>query len=178
MANLVALKFESGIRTVDDLKKGHKKGQAEYPDLNQVSDVARKGLDWSAYLDVYGIGMQYDKTCGHKEHTVESPIGKQCCVIAVEQDFASEALALFPDRFIQLTPAEFESFYNTKAHAHEPDEHVDKDAIEAIEAKERLGLAVPEKIDAINPKSTTRGIRENKEKTWARKKACCGHEII
>ncbi len=178
MADLIALKFQSGIRTSNDLGKGHKKGHAEYPDFNQLSSTVRKGMDWCEYIDAYGIGMQYDKTCGHKEHTVESPRGEQGCVIAVEQDFATEALALFPSRLTQLTPLEFETFYNGKAHAHEPTEHVDQDVIDAIEAKERLGLAVPEKIEAIDSKTDARGIRDNKNKTWAKKKLTNGHAVI
>lgn len=178
MADLIALKFQSRIRTVDDPGKGHKKGHAEYPDFNQLSNTVRKGMDWCEYIDTYGIGMQYDKTCGHQEHTAESPRGEQCCVVAVEADFAAEALAMFPDRLTQLTPVEFEDFYNNKAHAHEQTEIIDKDIIDAIEAKERLGLAVPEKADAIDPKTEARGIRENKNKTWAKKKICCGHNII
>jgi hypothetical protein len=178
MADLIALKFDSGIRTKDDAGKGHKKGHAEYPDLNQLSAASRRGMDWCEYIDAYGIGIQYDKACGHKEHSVESPHGQQCCVIAVEQAFATEAMALFPSRFTQLTPAEFEDFYDNKAHAHEQDEHIDKDVLDAIESKERLNLAVPEKARAIDVTDDARGIRLNKNKTWARKKESCGHRVI
>jgi hypothetical protein len=178
MSDLIALKFDSGIRTSDDKSKGHKKGHAEYPDFNQLSSAVRKGMDWCEYIDAYGIGMHYDKACGHKEHTVESPRGFQCCVIAVEQDFATEALSLFPSRLTQLTLAEFEDFYDNKAHAHEPDENIDKDILDAIESKERLNLAVPEKAKAIDVTDDARGIRLNKNKTWARKKESCGHNVI
>jgi hypothetical protein len=178
MADLIALKFSSGIRTVEDLGKGHKKGHAEYPDLNQLSSTVRRGMDWCEYIDAYGLGIQYDKDCGHKEHSVESPRGQQCCVIVVEPAFAAEAMVMFPSRFTQLTPAEFEDFYDNKAHAHEPDEHVDTDVLDAIESKERLGLDVPEKANAIDRTHKSRGIRENKNKTWARKQVNCGHTVV
>lgn len=174
--DLVALKFSSGIHEVDG--KDTKAGHASYPDFNQVSSATRKGMDWCRYIDTYGIGMQYDKTCGHKNESADSPYGHQCCVIAVPQDFATEALTLFPGELKQLTPAEFEAFYNDKAHAHEPAEHIDIDVLDAIAQKEKLGLAVPEKAAAIDVTKETRGIRKNHEKLWADKKVKAGVNIV
>ncbi len=173
--DLVALKFNVGLHTVET--ENHKIGRAKYPDFNQVSFVIRKGMDWSVYIDAFGIGMQYDKVCGHKEEG-DTLFGQQCCVIAVPQDFATEALALFPGDLTQLTPVEFEAFYNDKAHAHEPVEHVDEDVLKAIKAKEDLAIAVPEKADALNPNTETRGIRKNHRKTWSDFKIKAGVNIV
>lgn len=176
MANLIALKFQVGLHTVDT--KDHKAGHAKYPDFNQVSLANRNGMDWCNFIDSRGIGMQADKTSGHRELSFDSPLGEQTCVIAVPQAFATEALALFPDTLAQLTPAEFETFYNDKAHKHEPIETVDTDVLNAIKLKEDLGLAVPEKTNAIDPKNDAPGIVENKRKTWAKNKLLAGHEIV
>lgn len=174
--DLVALKFHAGLHTEDDIARGHKVGQAKYPDFNQINASIRKGMDWCTYIDAFGISMQYDKTCGHKEHSVDSPFGQQCCVIAVPQDFATEALKM--PGITKLTPAEFEAFYDGKAHAHEDAEIVDTDVLQAIKAKEDLGLAVPEKTDAVNPDHPARGIRKNTEKKWADKKLKIGVNIV
>lgn len=175
--SLVALRFNAGLHTSDDNAKGHKIGHAKYPDFNQVNLATRKGMDWSHYIDSFGIGMQYDKGCGHKEDG-DTPYGEQCCVIAVPQDFATEALSLFPGELTQLTPAEFETFYNKKAHAHENTEHVDRDVLDAIKAKEDIGLSVPEKANATNPNHLNRGIRKNYNKIWTDFKVKAGVEIV
>ena len=123
--------------------------------------------------------MQYDKSCGHKAGiAVGSPFGEQCCVIAVPADFADEALALFPLELTELTPEQFELFYNDKAHAHEPAEHVDTDVLDAIAQKEALGLAVPEKADAIDVTSDARGVRKNHDKLWVDKKVKVGVTVL
>lgn len=177
MADLIALRFNVGLHTKRNKDKGREIGHAKYPDFNQVDLDIRKGMDWSHYIDSFGIGMQYDKACGHKEEG-DTPFGQQCCVIAVSEDFADAALALFPDDLTELTSAEFEDFYNNKAHAHEPTEHVDKDVLGAIEQKEKLGLEVPEKADAINVDSEARGIRKNHNKTWTDKGIKTGMNVI
>lgn len=173
--DLVALRFHAGIHTVD--KGSNKIGHAKYPDFNRVSSASRNGMDWCSYIDAFGIGMQYDKACGHREEG-DSPFGQQLCVIAVPADFANEALSLFPTELTELTPAELEAFYNDKAHAHESAEHVDKDVLDAITQKEALGLAVPEKADAIDASTESRGIRKNHDKLWVDKKAKSGVNVL
>ncbi len=175
--DLVALRFNAGLHTEDNVAKGWKVGHAKYPDFNQIGLATRKGMDGSQYIDAFGIGMQYDKACGHKEEG-DTPFGQQCCVIAVPQDFATEALALFPGELTQLLPAEFESFYNDKAHAHESAEHIDKDVLDAIKAKEDIGLTVPEKTNALNPNHPNRGIRKNYNKAWVDFKVKAGVNIV
>lgn len=175
--NLVALRFNAGLHTVENKEKGWQVGHAKYPDFNQITSSARNGMDWCVYIDKFGIAMQYDKSCGHKE-VGDTSYGEQCCVIAVPQAFATEALALFPDDITKLTPLEFEDFYNNKAHAHESIEHIDNDVLEAIAQKEKLALPVPEKADALNPDNPARGIRKNKDKMFVDFKAVSGIEIV
>jgi hypothetical protein len=173
--DLVALKFNAGIHTVDTAN--HKMGHAKYPDFNKVPSAIRKGMDWCSYIDTFGIGMQYDKCCGHKE-AGETPFGEQSCVIAVPADFADAAMVALPGELTELTVKEFETFYDTKAHAHESLETIDKEVIDAIAQKESLGLPVPEKADAVDVKSNARGIRKNHNKFWVDKKVKAGVVVL
>ncbi len=175
--NLVALKFCAGLHMTEDKVKGHKIGHAKYPDFNRVDLAVRKGMDWCIYIDAFGTGMQYDKNCGHKEEG-DTKFGEQCCVIAVPEEFADAAMAVLPGELTELTDVEFEDFYDNKAHAHESAEIVDKDALGAIIQKEKLGLEVPEKADAVDITTEARGIRKNHNKKWADKKVRCGCTII
>lgn len=176
MRTLVPLKIIVGLHEFDD-GLGHKAGHAKYPNFNLIASSIRKGMDWSKYIDKYGIGLHYDKTSGHKEESVDSPQGQQLACMCVPSDFATEAVALFPDEVSIIPEADFETFYNDRAHAHEPDEHVDAEVLQAIEAKEGVGAAVPEKEAAIDPLNDARGIRKNTNKTWADFKVKAGVAI-
>ncbi len=165
--DLVALKLIVGTDPVT--------GHAEYPNFNLVSTTIRKGMDWSKYLDVFGGGMHYDKTCGHKDESVESPYGEQVCCMCVPQDFATEALNLFPAKVSELTPVEFEVFYDEKAHAHEPDETINDNALNGLNAQRTLKVAVGEDVTALDVRIrkaldpndiTEAGVKKNVKKTW------------
>jgi hypothetical protein len=166
--NLVPLKLNVGIDPIT--------GYALYPNFNLVSDSTRKGMDWSKYLDVHGGGMHYDKTSGHKEDSVESPFGQQICCMCVPQDFATEALSLFPDKVSAITPAEFETFHDVKAHAHEPDEKIDSEVLNGLNIQRSLKIAVSQDTAAIDIKIskaldpddlTEPGVSKNTRKNWA-----------
>ncbi len=166
--DLVALKLDVGTDPTT--------GYADYPNFNLISSQARKGMDWSKYLDAHGGGMHYDKTCGHKEIAIDSPYGHQCCCMCVPQDFATEALSLFPDKVVAITPAEFETFHDVKAHAHEPDENVDTDTLNGLSAQRSLKVAVGQDVTALDAQivkaldpadETEPGVKVNKKKKWA-----------
>lgn len=165
---LVALRIDVGLNGTT--------GHAEYPNFNKVSTATRKGMDWSKYLDVHGSGMHYDKTCGHQDETAESPHGHQCCHICVPADFAAEALILFPKTVHECTDAEFEAFYNNKAHAHEPDEVVNTDALNGLAVQRSLMVAVGQDVTALDARiakaldpadDSEAGVKVNKNRTWA-----------
>lgn len=176
MRTLVPLKVKIGLHDRDD-GNGHKAGHAKYPNFNLIASSIRKGMDWSQYIDTFGIGLHYDKTCGHKEESVDSPQGEQMACMCVPSDFADAAVAAFPGEVSIIPEAELETFYNDKAHAHEPEELVDSDVLQAIAAKEAVGAEVPEKTDALNPLSDARGIRKNTNKKWADFKTKAGVSI-
>jgi hypothetical protein len=172
MRELVGLKIDVG----QDALTGH----AKYPNFNKITDATRKGMDWSKYIDVHGSGMHYDKTCGHQDDG-DTPYSHQCCCICVPADFAAEALALFPDVVSPCSDAEFETFHDTKAHAHEPEQHIDTDVLSGLAAQRSLMVAMEKTsadteaiavldakiIKALDPADETeRGIRTNGNKTW------------
>jgi hypothetical protein len=176
IGELVGLKFQVGTHTEDDSARGTKAGHANYPNFNLVSSSTRKGLDWCKYIDVHGIGMQYDKASGHKVDSPHSPFGEQTCVIAVPADFADEALGLFPGVVTEMTETEFIEFYDEKAHAHEDDEKIDTDALNGLKARKDLMVdqgmnttGIDTKIQkALDPNNQNeRGVRKNKDKKWA-----------
>ncbi len=165
--DLVALKLDVGLDAVT--------GFADYPNFNLISSETRKGMDWSKFLDVHGGGMHYDKNCGHRE-TGDSPFGHQICCMCVPQNFATEALNLFPNTVSEMTPAEFETFHDVKAHAHEPDESVDEGILNGLNAQRTLKVAVGQDVTALDAKIvkaldpndiTEAGVKRNVKKKWA-----------
>lgn len=167
MRELVGIKIDVGLNEVT--------GHAKYPDFNRISSATRKGMDWSKYIDVHGSGMHYDKTCGHQDEG-DTPHGHQCCCICVPEDFANEALALFPTVVSPCSDVEFATFHDTKAHAHEPDEHIDSDVLSGLAARRSLMLSLGQDITALDAKilkaldpadETETGVKANSNKTWA-----------
>jgi len=143
-------------------------GQAKYPNFNRLLSVMDSDMDWCRYVDFYGLGWHYDKTCGHKEDSVDSPLGTQIGVLIVPKEFADEAIEEFPDDCSAMTEVELQDFYDNKAHIHEPDEIFDMSILEGIQVKNSLGIPLTtQQLDAINPDKNTPGIRKNKNRYWA-----------
>ena len=147
-------------------------GAAKYPEFNTLSAVKNAGMDWSKYIDTHGLSWHYDNTSGHAETTADSPRGQQWGMLIIPKVFADEAIAAFPDECSKMTEAECQDFYDTKAHAHEPDELFDQQVLDGIKSKKDLGLALtPMQIKAADPNDSTPGIRKNENKFWADFKA-------
>lgn len=177
MADLVPLKMKIGLK---------ENGHAKHPAFNSIPDAARGNMDWSHYVDRYGSRMHYDKQCGHDDDDVGSPRGVQFAVMGVPQAFATEALKLFgptgtaePGIVEEIAEADFEAFYNDRAHAHEDSERVDTAVLQAIKAKQDLSLALTkEQQDALDPAKPQPGLRPNTNKTWAGFKAKRGLTVV
>jgi hypothetical protein len=169
--NLVPIKVKIEKRT----DNGHHK----YPDFSELAIVKNTGMDWSRYVDVFGLGWHYDKKCGHQEEEVGSPLGMQWGVLIVPKEFADQAVAMYPEMVTKLTETELETFYDNRAHAHEPEEEINTYVLQAIKAKVDLGLALtPEQMSAKDPETDTPGVRKNKRKKWSDYKALTGVEIV
>lgn len=149
-------------------------GHAKYPDFNKLEAGVRKNLDWSTYIDRFGIGWHYDKTCGHREFRegddFGDSFGEHCGCLCVPEDFAKAAVSMFPNDVKFLDETEMQDFYDNKAHVHEAEEHVDEQAMKAFEIKHRvMGMAAMEDVAylaAIDPENPAPGIRRNRSRYW------------
>ena len=170
MSELVPIKVKIGLKN---------NGQAKYPNFNTLQAVIASGMDWSKYVDIYGLGWHYDKTSGHKEDTLDSPFGQQWGVLIIPKDFADEAVSKFPLDCIKIDETALEDFIDNKAHVHMPDEDIDLNIVQGIREKQALGLTLTQwQIDALNPNTDTPGIRKNKKKKWVDYKALTGVTIV
>jgi hypothetical protein len=158
------------------IKQDPTNGQALYPNFNEITSVTRNGMDWSKFIDVAGGGWHYDKACGHKEESVDSPFGEQIGCLCVPVAFAVEALNLFPGVVSKMTANEFAVFNDDKAHAHEDAEKVDTDTLNGLSARRQLmkvrnkdTTELDKQIDrALNPLiKEEMGVRKNDTKLWA-----------
>ena len=177
--DLVPIKVTIGLRP---------NGHAAYPEFNNLVPAAdRDEMDWSHYVDKFG-GWQYDKLAGHKEDdpAAGSPLGVQHGVLLVPKAFAVAALAS-PD-VSELAEAELVTFYNTRAHAHEPDVAADQSALEEIKNLRDRADTVPEKpltveelqriAKAYDPDDPEPGLKRNPNKNITRFKAKMGVTIV
>jgi hypothetical protein len=153
-------------------------GNADYPDFNILNAVKEQNMDWSYYVDKFGLGWIYDKLIGHQEEAPDSPLGQQLGVLIVEKEFANEAILSFPVKCSKLTEVELEDFYDNRHAIEFQDEDVDREVLDVIKVKQDLGQPLtPQQIKALDPDDDTIGIRKNKKKTWVDFKALKGIEI-
>jgi len=157
---LVALKVKIGMKPT---------GGALYPDFNQLQIVKDSKMDWAIYIDMYsdGKGWHYDKMSGHKDDTIDSPIGQQFGMMLLPELFVTQATAMFPDVCFKLTELECEVFYNEKAHIKDQDEIFDNKILDSIKLKQDLNIELTDtQLAALNPSDPTPGIITNKNKIW------------
>lgn len=167
-------------------------GRAKYPAFGSLPSVQASGLDWSQYVDVHGLGWQYDQTSGHDDETADSPAGQQWGMLIVPETFADEAVAAFPAECSRLTEAECQAFYDDKAHVREPDELADETLLSALNSQRQLlaALVADDPGDtkstdaltalkarirrALDPVDSEPGVRRNPNRRWTDRKARSG----
>ena len=137
-----------------------------YPMFNQISGEIRHGLDWSDYLDGYGIGHHYDKCCDFETQDF------QYSITCVPKDFADAAVIKFPDLVTKLDENELQDYWDNHCHAHESEMIVANSVLEAIKLKRDLGISEDESDrNALNPDHHAPGVRRNQNKLWKTFKA-------
>jgi hypothetical protein len=166
-------------------------GHADYPKFGQLPSVQETGMDWSKYVDIYGIGWLYDKVSGHDDEDVDSPRGQQWGVLLIPEVFANEAVAQFPDRCQRLTEAETADFYDNKTNIHVDEEVVDADILksyqiqiellktleaeatsqEKVKLQQQLANIKVKAKKAIDPDDDAPGLRKNPLARWSSAKA-------
>jgi len=158
MREMVPIKVKIGLKP---------NGNAKYPDFNQLQIVENSELDWSYYVDVQGLGWEYDKTSGHRENTPSSPVGQQWGVLVIPEEFANQAIAMFPNDIESINETELEDFYNNKAHIYDDEETVDEKVLHSIKIKQDLEIELtPQQLKALDPNDDAPGLRKNKKKKW------------
>lgn len=154
-------------------------GHLDWPDFNRLPAEVRRGLEWSRFIDRYGIGWHYD----HVENIGRGAEHDTACTL-VPAEFAEAAAAMFPDQVTIIDEAQFETFYNERAHVHEETEILDRDVLQAILARVQLEekqIAPPPSAEilalrqqALDPDSPRRGIRRNRRRYWVDAKSLLG----
>lgn len=169
---VVPLKVKIGLRP---------NGHADHPDWTKLP-LALVGPGNSVenaavHMNFLG-GWKYDKTSGHADNTLDSPVGQQFGMIFVTEQFATEAEAEFPTLITRLTEAETIDFWDNKAHAHLDEFRRDQQVLDGLKMEHDLLLlaggadasritALKAKIRrALNPDDPEPGLRRNLEKTW------------
>lgn len=133
-----------------------------YPDFNKISNEIRQRHGWERYLDNFGLGMNYDEVVHIKLGAQEMD-----CMTVVPEDFANEAVKLFPDLVTIQTEEQWEEFYNNRVKINEPDTLYDNDALWTISLKSQLGfIEDQDDANAKDPLHPARGVRRNFRRKW------------
>lgn len=151
-------------------------GNHKYPEFNVLPGSVRANMDWSHYIDRYGLGWHYDKLSGFGESDAYNPdplIWIGCLVIP--KPFADAAVEKFPELCKIIDEDEFEKFYDDRAHGHEEELTINDDRINAIgtllQLKKEFGIDSPvlEKSNIaamLDPDHPTPGVHRNHHWSW------------
>lgn len=176
MSDLVPMRVRV-YRRAQNMSRGRNAGEADWPPFAELPDAVRRGLEGMKVVDVHGSGWI--------AHDLAENLGTGHTygqwLAMVPQDFAEAAHARWPHLVDVLTEAEVASFYDTRCNGREQATRVDADVVDAIyklHQLEQAGLKpaptaeeLAERQDALNPATSTRGVRANPRKTWAGLKA-------
>jgi hypothetical protein len=171
MKDCVPIKVKIGLRP---------NGHADHPNWNLLPLAATDNPATHMYY-----GWKYDKTSGHEEEGPDSPVGMQWGMIMVSQTFATQAVATFPAIVSVLTEAEAQDFWDTRAHAHLPENRVNSELIADLNSEfqlrtaSKLSTTVLEAkiIKALDPDDPEPGIIKDKTKKWVDAKTTLGINV-
>lgn len=164
-------------------------GYADYPDWTALP-LAVDAPDREAREAIVSahqiVKWVYDACCGHEEDEPDSPVGMQWGMMIVTEQFADEAMALWPNLVFEMTEAEAEAFWNGRGMARVPDQGTDTEIITGLESQLNLmtaramdTTAINDKIDrALDPDDPEPGITRNVTKTWQGAKGRMGFGVI
>lgn len=160
MQELVPIKVRIGL---DD------SGKHRYPNFNNLPADIRHNMDWAYFIDKHGLSWHYNAVCGHADFEEGDDYGcahgEWAGCLCVPESFADAAVAAFPDDVKYITEAEFQDFYDNKAHIREPEFNVDEEVMKSFEIKHNaLGMQATADLAylrAIDPEDPAPGIRKN-----------------
>jgi hypothetical protein len=173
----VAIKVKIGLRA---------NGHADHPNWGLLPMVQAGTTPESQQI----VKWKYDKTSGHDEDNGgDSPVGVQFGMMVVTEQFANEALALFPPGIITImTEVETKAFWDNKVHAHVAENQVNSQLIADMNNELQLhinagspaatvnALKVKAK-KALNPNYNEPGIKKHKHKKFVDAKGHFGFTI-
>jgi len=149
-------------------------GRMGYPDFSQLQAVKDAGVPWVKYIDTFTSGWKYEMT-GMLDEDAESPFGEQYALLFAPEEFVTQAVATFPDRCVELSEADARTWYEGKYAPQLPAKRIDRDVVEAIQAKKAAGLAMDaDDTAALDETDPTPGIRTNPLKRFADMKTAKG----
>jgi len=153
-------------------------GRMGYPDFSQLQAVKDAGVPWVKYIDTHTSGWKYEMT-GMLDDDPESPFGEQYALLFAPEDFVTQAVATFPSRCVKLPEADAQTWYETKYAPQLPAKLIDRDVVEAIQAKTAAGLALDaDDTAALDEADPTPGIRANPSKRFASMKTAKGISFV
>lgn len=179
---LTAIKVIIGRKSVGSVTRN------AWPDFNAIDATIRGSQDWSHYIDTLGLAWHYDVVAPFGQSDSESPNPLEMFVVtAVPDDFAQEAVRLFPAQVEILDETEFARLYDDRARVDDADALIDPTIVDGIRAKYGIigditdpaalaQMTVRERA-ALDPEDPTPGIVDNKAKTWAKYKPTRGATI-
>lgn len=158
--NLVPIKVKIGLRA---------NGQADHPDWYQLplAETVEPATLMSS-------GWHYDKSCGHKENRVDSPIGMQWGMLLVTPLFAQEALTVFPELVFEMNEVEAEDFWENKHTVQAQENKADTNILQALESELALRTALEQDVTdlkvkivkALDPNDVEPGLKKNHMKKF------------
>jgi len=171
----VAIKVKIGLKP-----SGRGEMWADYPDWNKLPLAASTPVQNHQI-----VKWKYDKCCGHQEDSVDSPIGMQWGMMVVTEQFANEAVAMYPDTVSVMTEAEAEDFWNNKACSHIPENRANSQALTDLNSELQLRKALSQDttaleekiINALDPDNPEAGLVKDKQKKFADAKVSLGFTI-
>lgn len=171
METLVPLKVKIGLRP---------NGHADHPDWQRLPLALTDNP-----ADHMVVSWRYDNSSGHQEETPDSPRGMQWGMIMVTEQFATEAVDIFPDLVTVLTEAEAQDFWENKHTINSPENKLDSDLLVGLKAEldlrtelKQVTTELKAKIaKALDPNDAEPGIKKNELKTWSDAKVKLGITI-
>ena len=170
---LVPIKVKIGLRP---------NGHADHPDWSQLPLAATE--DPAEHMR-HGGSWHYDKKSGHTDDDPESPRRMQWGGVLVTEQFAAEALVVFPELVTEMTELEWQEFWDHRVHGHMPECQCDTDLLVALKAERDLRFTLKLDLDAIDARilkaldadDDEPGIKKDKMRKWADAKLKMGVTI-
>ena len=168
----VAIKVKIGLR---------ENGHADYPNWGLLPMVKAGTTPESQQI----VKWRYDR-CGHCEEHIDSPAGMQWGMMIVTEQYANEAVAMFPDTVSIMSEADAKAFWEDKAYKRVSKDKINNRALEDFNTELSLRKALGQNTTALEVRivkaldrndDSEQGVHKNKEKDFNDAKLYLGFTI-